>query len=317
MTMRRPIHAMAIDGIVPATPPTPPPECTWLSPSDLLVDGAYQRTLSERSITLIRRIVATWDWRRFKPPVAAWTEEGLEVIDGQHTAIAAMSHPAIEKIPVMVVEAPDLVDRAQAFLGHNRDRLNVTRTQIHAASLAAKDEDALGIERVCAAVGIAIVRTQPKAFKPGETMAIAAIERLIRNHGEEGAKWVLDVLRAAECAPVSAQQIRAVELLMTDEEYCEAFDAADLTAAIVQLGDEAEKEAKVFAATHCVPLWRGLASVWFKKTKKRKKAAAPPHSRGGWSPGVHLHRCNACDNTFVGARLATTCSACAYQEDAA
>lgn len=341
--MRRPIHAMAMEGIAPATPPTPPPECTWLSPSDLLIDDTYQRSLSERSITLIRRIVATWDWRRFKPPVAAWTSDGLEVIDGQHTAIAAASHPLIDKIPVMVVEAEDVADRASAFLGHNRDRLNVTRPQIHAASIAAGDEAAIAIERACAASGITIVRTQPKVFKAGETMAIAAIGALVQRHGEAHAKVFLDVLAAANCAPISAQQLRAVELLMTEPEYWEVLDPADLSAAIVQLGQDADKEAKVFAATHCVPIWRGLAAVYFKKCRKRKKAPAPVvaeqiqavpapappsyeaaiqradirPSREGWSPGNHLHRCDCCDNTFVGGRVATTCAECAYQENAA
>jgi hypothetical protein len=42
--------------------------------------------------------VANWDWRRFKPPVVARTATGLEVIDGQHTAIAAASHPDVLQI---------------------------------------------------------------------------------------------------------------------------------------------------------------------------------------------------------------------------
>src|SRR6185437_3072554 len=117
--------------------PTDPPMVEWMAPTDLLVDDAYQRGLGPKSVDLIRRIVEHWDWRRFKPPIVAWTEAGFEVIDGQHTAIAAASRPDIAKIPVMVVVATAMTDRAQAFVGHNRDRLNVSPMQLHHAMVAA------------------------------------------------------------------------------------------------------------------------------------------------------------------------------------
>lgn len=60
---------------------------------------------------------------------------------------------------------------------------------------------------------------------------------------------------------------------MTDPEYCEAFDPEDLTREIETAGATAENEAKVFAATHKVQFWKALASVWFKKTKKRRQPA--------------------------------------------
>ncbi len=63
-----------------------------VKPSTLLVDERYQRGLSERSIKLIRKIVSEWDWRAFKPPVVVDVGAGLEVIDGQHTAIGAATH---------------------------------------------------------------------------------------------------------------------------------------------------------------------------------------------------------------------------------
>lgn len=80
------------------------------------------------------------------------------MIDGQHTAIAAASHPDIALIPVMVVEAVDQAERAGAFIGHNRDRLNITPMQMHYAAVAAGDEDALTVEQVCARAGVKILR---------------------------------------------------------------------------------------------------------------------------------------------------------------
>ena len=156
------------------------PTFEWADPCELLVDETYQRNLSDRSMRLIRRIVAGWDWRRFKPPVTAHTDAGLEVIDGQHTAIAAASHPAIKQIPIMVVDASDLRSRAEAFIGHNRDRLGITATQLHHAAVSAGDEDALTIEQVCQRAGVRLLRVQPgnAVWRPGETIAIQAIKAL-------------------------------------------------------------------------------------------------------------------------------------------
>jgi hypothetical protein len=58
-----------------------------------------------------------WDWCRFKPPIAAWAADGLEVIDGQHTAIAAGCYRDIESSPVVLVEAVEQEVHASAFIG--------------------------------------------------------------------------------------------------------------------------------------------------------------------------------------------------------
>ena len=44
--------------------------------------------------------------------VARAADGSLHVIDGQHTAISAASHPRVDRIPVMVVEAEDDLTRA-------------------------------------------------------------------------------------------------------------------------------------------------------------------------------------------------------------
>lgn len=128
----RPIAALPLpDTVRPNAPDiTAAPELRWLSPEQLRVDGRYQRDLSERSIRLIHRIVGDFDWRRFKPPIVTPVAGGdaYEVIDGQHSAIAAASHPAVSRIPVLVVAQPDLAGRARAFVGHNRDRVAMLAT---------------------------------------------------------------------------------------------------------------------------------------------------------------------------------------------
>lgn len=135
--MTRKVTPMQFVGVEPGEPTTLPPEFRWVDPASLLVDEVYQRDLSRGSVELIKKIVAGWDWARFKPPVVAETAEGLEVIDGQHTAIAATTHGGLGQIPVMVVRAAEMADRARAFVGHNRDRLMLSQVNIHYANVAA------------------------------------------------------------------------------------------------------------------------------------------------------------------------------------
>lgn len=275
--MKRAIKSMAVPGVEANTVVTAPPKFEWVDPRNLLVDVVYQRNLSERSVTLIRKIVGSWDWARFKPPVVARSGDNhFEVIDGQHTAIAAASHPGVESIPVMVVEALDQAARASAFVGHNRDRIALTVGQMHAAAVAAGDEDAITLVQVCERAGITVLKNPPGngAFKPRDTLAVASIRALINRRGAMKARMVLQVLSDAECAPVSASGIKAVEMLLHDAEYAGQVDPADLTTTIRAMGSTAEQEAKVFAAAHNVPLWRALGIVLFKGSRRGRRRAA-------------------------------------------
>lgn len=346
---KRQIATLSLTDFEPVPVPTARPEVTWINPRDLLVDEAYQRNLSDRSLALIRRIATAWDWRKFKAPNCAWTADGLEVIDGQHTAIGAACRPDIAEIPVLITEAAEQADRAAAFIGLNRDRVGITATQIHAAAVTAGDAEAVAIEEACASTGITILKNPPgSGFKPRQTMAVAAIGALLKRHGTVASKALLALraLAAADLAPIQSNHIKAVELLLTDPEFGQP-EADDITKAIVTMGAEGEREAKLFAATHCVPVWRGLAAVWFKKMPKRRKAPSPvaifddpvgvygpPQSlpappkapaylddmkrdersaRTGWAPGRHIRRCAVCDCRFQGAISASCCADCAYE----
>lgn len=330
---KRNIAAIQLADFEPVPIPTERPDVTWINPRELLVDEAYQRNLSERSIALIRRIAAGWDWRKFKAPNCAWTADGLEVIDGQHTAIGAACRDDVPEIPVLITEAKEQADRAAAFIGLNRDRVGITATQLHAAAVTAGDAEAVAIEQACAAHGIVVLKSQAGAgrFKPRETMAVAAIGALVKRDAVVAAR-VLRALAEADLAPIQANHIKAVELLLINPEFGEP-EPADVTKAIVAVGAEAEKEARLFSATHRVPLWRGLTSVWFKKMPKRRKTVVdpaedqPPRSASladvkrdtrpplkGWQSGRYMRRCTACDCRFEGAINSTKCADCAYEE---
>lgn len=271
-SVKRPVAALDLPGVSPGEVSPDVPVFISVDPAALLVDGLYQRGLSERSIVLIRKIVKGWDWARFKPPVVAETPEGFEVIDGQHTAIAAASHPGISEIPVMLVIAEAREGRAKAFIGHNRDRINITSTQLHAAAVAAGDEDAMTVDQVCERAGVTVLRGPPgRPFKPGETVAISNLRALVNRRGPIKSRIILQVLTAAAAAPVSAGQIKAVETLLHDPEYCGQVEPDDITTALIALGDGAEQEARVFAAAHKVPVWRALAIVLFRKARRGRR----------------------------------------------
>ena len=269
----RSVRAINLQGVEAAMADTSPPVFERVDPATLLVDDGYQRNLSERSIKLVRKICGGWDWRRFKPPVCARTDRGLEVIDGQHTAIAACSHPGVTEIPVMVVVAASRSDRAQSFIGHNRDRLNITPMQMHFAAAAAGDEDALDIEAVCARAGVRLLKATPGngVWAVGETVAVKALGALIARRGVIKAREVLEVLVKGRAAPVTTGQIRAVDCLLHDAEYRDDIDADGVVNAMMKLGFMAEQEAGVFAATHKVPQWKALAIVLFRKGKRRAR----------------------------------------------
>ena len=157
----RPIKPVSIRDLLPSSiiATDNEPEFKWIEPTKLFVEERYQRNLSEKSITLIRRIIKDFSWSRLKPPICAWgTENRLYVIDGQHTAIAAASHPKIKKIPVMIVEANTIRERASSFMGHNRDRLAVTPAQMFYSAVAAEDQTALILKSACDETGACIVR---------------------------------------------------------------------------------------------------------------------------------------------------------------
>ena len=275
MTHRQ-IQPITLLGLTPGGTPRALPIFEWVDPGTLLVDAGYQRDLSRRSLALIRRIVAGWDWARFKTPIGVLTDAGIELIDGQCTSIAAATHPAVDKIPVMIVEAAERSDRATAFIGHNRDRVSVTPTQIHVAALVGGDVDALAIDRVCSASGAAILSVPSKTtYKPGETLAVTAIAALVRGRGEQGAALVLKCLVAAGCAPMTQLHIKAADLLLHTEEYSREIDAERLSLVITSMGPKVDQEAKVFVAAHpSTPLWKAMAICWFKARRARGNVTA-------------------------------------------
>ncbi|MCW2309681.1 DUF6551 family protein [Rhodobium gokarnense] len=267
--MRR-IAAMQFPDISPGMVSETAPVLRDADPLALLVDESYQRNLGERSVRLIRKILSAWDWRAFKPPVVVEVDGDLHVIDGQHTAIAAASHPEIKTIPVLLVDGGAVEDRATAFVKHNRDRIAITPMQLFYARLKAGDEDALTISQVCERAGVRVLKYPPAngRYKEGDTVAVATLEQLIRRRYVVGARKVLDVLVEARQAPVQTAAIKAVETLLFAPEYAGQVDPGDIATTLRRLGRDAERQAALLAQEHRVPLWRALVTVLFRNTRK-------------------------------------------------
>lgn len=270
MSLRR-IQAIAVPGLKIEEITSAPPTLEWVSPSELLVDETYQRSLRERSINLIRRIIARWDWRRFKPPIVVKTEHGYEVVDGQHTSMAAVSR-GIEKIPVLVVDAAEMKDRAAAFIGHNRDRLVITTTQMFFAALAASDLDAVATQRACEEAGVRILKYQRPTYKIGETVTVSAITALVKAHGHAKAVSVLKALVTGKVGPIEMPHIKAAEALICWPKY--ELPPEDVATAVLMVGPDAKSLAKERSVMRKTKIYQALIELWLEEVPGGRNRAA-------------------------------------------
>lgn len=161
-----------------------------------------------------------------KPPICARNDKGqLVVMDGQHTAIAAASHPDIKQIPVMIVNASSKNARATSFISHNTDRVNVTALHLHHAAVKAGDELAVAIADACAKAKVKLLRHPPpqNEFGEGEVIAISALRMVVKDKGANGGARVLKVLNNAGRMPIGATEMKAVYYFTTISRRTRAY----------------------------------------------------------------------------------------------
>lgn len=257
----------------PIRDPGEPPVLDWIDKTLIDVDPAYQRPLDEARV---QRILDWFSWRDFGAIVVARKDDGFNVTDGQHRLEAAKRHPKIQNVPAVIIDANGVAGEAANFVAINVDRKNISALDRHWAQVAAEDPEAVTVNQVCERAGLALLRHPAgnAAYKLRETIAVSALRALIDGRGAMRAREVLDVLANAELAPITGAHIRAAELLMVDPEFCNEVDAAGITDSFLLHGDEIEVEAKSFGKTHRLSAARALASVWFRRTRKKRRAAA-------------------------------------------
>jgi hypothetical protein len=171
----------------------PEPALVWLDAAKVSVDPKYQRdTSSVRSRHLIDKIAALFTWKRFGVVLTVKHAGGWFVIDGQHR-VEACRLLGINRIPSIVLPHASVAEAAADFVAINRDRVAVTPLHIHHAQLAAGDPEAVAIADVCRQAGVEICRwpVPSNKMKPGQTLAVQTVARLIKNGG---AAWAVRVL---------------------------------------------------------------------------------------------------------------------------
>ncbi|MDB5584867.1 MAG: hypothetical protein JWR80_10043 [Bradyrhizobium sp.] len=236
------------------------PELRWVDPTSLLVDEGYQRDLGKRSYSLIRGMMQGFAWRKMKPPIVVEVGDGLHCVDGQHTAIAAASI-GVPEIPVFVVGAASLGERADSFVAHNKDRIVMQPLDIYRARIAAGDPDAVDCANVCQRAGVRIRQIQPGGkILVGDTGAVGTIQRLVRRRGVQTSRNILQAFVTGGRGPITPAEIDAAEALMvvvrpdtTMEQFARVVRA---------IGDRGVIESKMKAMTESRPQKHVLLEVY-------------------------------------------------------
>ncbi|MEO0870963.1 MAG: hypothetical protein AAFY19_03240 [Pseudomonadota bacterium] len=260
----RQIHPIEMPGVTPAGLQTLP-ELKWLPIEALVINGAYQRDLSDKSVRSIRRIVGNFDWSRFKALSVLDRGDGTyEVVDGQHSAIAAASHPDISEVPCLVSQQRADADSAANFVAINRDRVAMTPIALFFAELAAKDEIALEVLQGVESAGGRICRQPPPngAFKPGDTMAIQTLKSLAKKGGPAWVKRAMSICIQAKVLPVKTQFLKAMELLVWSGEWAGDITDEEIVSVIrIHSANELLRRAQQLRAETRQPIGRCLATV--------------------------------------------------------
>jgi uncharacterized protein with FMN-binding domain len=235
------------------------PEVRQVAPTDLIIEESYQRGVSGKTLRLIKKIVAGWDWAKFKPPVCAETADGLFVIDGQHTAIAAASHPHIVTIPVMVVKRDRIEHRAEAFVSQNTDRVAMSPLQIFHAEIVAGKKASVDILKAAIRAGASIPRSVPVKGKekPGEIVSMSALRHVWAHGKPENFERVLRLAVMSGKAPLNSLLLRGIDLALKLEARDEQLppiseiDDAELAWQISQIIDVEQSAETVAVEAEC------------------------------------------------------------------
>jgi hypothetical protein len=161
------------------------PELARLPVEKLGVDRTYQRTLDTKAgKILIARIAARFRWSAFQAILATPDGKGgWLIIDGQHR-VAAARQLGIKRVPAVIVDAVSVAEQAAAFVEANQARVSINPFALFHARLAAGEEEAGELQRLCEKAGITIPRYPLPAdkIKPGETLALGTLAKIARAH---------------------------------------------------------------------------------------------------------------------------------------
>jgi hypothetical protein len=218
------------------------PMLQWLKIADLVVDPAYQRPIIGKGRQNVDRIARAFSWSCFSPVVVSPVEGGkFAIIDGQHRTTSA-AILGFESVPCQIVIAAQ-EQQAAAFKAINGTITPISQMALHAAALVASEPWAVQVAHVCECAQVELLRYPVPADKqaPGQTMAVGALAKCLRQYGEAPLITALQcVTQTSNNQPgaLSARTIKAIcYVLHSDRErrdiglaLLEAFDSIDLMA---------------------------------------------------------------------------------------
>lgn len=178
----------------------PRPELGWLPVAMLSVDEAYQRKIdSQRSKQAIEQITRNFRWSCFGTALVTQTDEGWLLIDGQHRVEAAR-RLGIKTVPCIVVQHASQAEQAAIFVSTNQGRVQVNPYSLFHARLMAGEELALGVQRLLDEARLSIPRypIQKSQLKPGQTLALVTLERIVKGGGTAAGTGVIAAGHAYE-----------------------------------------------------------------------------------------------------------------------
>lgn len=188
-----------------------------VDPKKLVVDHRFQRP--EKN-TLIQQIAQSPSWEAFGVPVCfKRANDMLYVADGQQRVrgILASNNPPL-RVPIVWFPMEGVEDEAEVFVKINEWRKQLLPIEKHKAKVVAKDPAALGVSRAVEKAGFSIGYGTTHSESPRTIQAIAALNAIYNNLGEDGVVQTLTVLREAwpdDGAAISTHVMRGVaELVM-------------------------------------------------------------------------------------------------------
>lgn len=248
----RAVEPLKLSNLKPADIGENRPEFHLINPESLAIEESYQRNLSGASIRLIRRIVDGWNWRHFKPPIVAETNDYYIVIDGQHTAIAAATHPDIEQIPCIVMKSDAPNERAAAFVAQNTHRVAVNALQVFHAEFVAGERDAVTIYKLALECECDIPRSVPVKGKeePGQFVCVGELRSILNQHGSDTLRRVMTICRKSEIAKIQRIMVRSLKIVLAEAYYEKVAALPDETLAEALSGlDDLDANAQGLAAS--------------------------------------------------------------------
>lgn len=191
------------------------PVFRWIETENLVIDTRYQREIGARGRANIRHMIEKFDWARFGIVTVVEIGDGrFAIIDGQHRASAAHMHPAISKIPCVIIEA-DEHEQARTFIGINSAVVAMSPIQMFHAAAAAGLADAAGAAKCAAAAGVTVMRYPVKRehLKKGATLAAGTLRAAWKSQGPKVLTLALSALAARDedgLGLVNAHSVKAL-----------------------------------------------------------------------------------------------------------